>query len=118
MFVPLALQRSEKVAITVFCEQAREDRPVAFAGDTAIRALQMILQVLVDRVVVEQRVVDIDQEHYRMTKRLPKPPSRQNSRPNLEAVVFHEPAQIGPYTSLRVAVRPDSTLTHLVSPMI
>jgi hypothetical protein len=37
-----------------------QDSPVANAGGTAIGAAKMILQVLLDLVVVEQRVIKID----------------------------------------------------------
>jgi hypothetical protein len=43
-------------------EQILQDPPIALAGGEAKRAFEMVLQILLDRVVVEQRVVDVDEE--------------------------------------------------------
>jgi hypothetical protein len=43
-----------------------QDPPIALAGGEAKGAFEMVLQILLDRVVVEQRVVDVDEEDDRM----------------------------------------------------
>ena len=60
---PVALQRAEVVAIAELEEQVLQDRPVAVARGRAELALEPAAQVGLDAVVVEQRVVDVDQEH-------------------------------------------------------
>ena len=47
-------------------EQILLDAPIALARREAKGALEMVLQVLLDLVVVEQRVVDVDQEDDRI----------------------------------------------------
>src|SRR6185312_12287828 len=56
------LERTEVVAITECREELFQDRPVAVARGNAEAALEMILQILLDPVIVEQRVVHIDEE--------------------------------------------------------
>ena len=61
-----ALQGSEIVAVAEFGEQILQDLPIAIAGVASVGAFEMILQILLYAVVVEQRVVDIDQEDDRI----------------------------------------------------
>src|SRR5215510_15819277 len=55
VFDPVALERSDIVAIAQLCEQILQDFPIALAGGEAKGALEMVLQVLLDPVIVEQR---------------------------------------------------------------
>ncbi len=66
MFDTVALQGSEIVAIAELREQALQDPPVPITSRGTEGALEMILQVLLDPVVVEQRVVHVDEEDDRM----------------------------------------------------
>src|SRR5690242_1566225 len=66
MFVTVALQRSEIVAIPKLREQIVENSPVALASSAAVGSLDMVLEVLLDGVVVQERIVDIDQKDSRM----------------------------------------------------
>ena len=61
-----ALQGSEIVAIAEFRKQILQDPPIAIAGVVPVGALEMIFQILLYSVVVEQRVIDIEQEDDRM----------------------------------------------------
>src|SRR6478672_5469761 len=65
MFDTIALQSSDVIAIPEFSEQIVENSPVAIASGAAKGPLDMILEVLLDGVVVEQRIVDIDQKNSR-----------------------------------------------------
>ena len=62
----VALEGAEIVAIAQLREQILQDPPIAIARGDAIGPLEMVLQVLLDAVVVEQRVVDVDEEDDRM----------------------------------------------------
>src|SRR4029077_8082407 len=66
MFDTVALERSDVIAITEFSEQIVENSPVAIASGAAKDPLDMVLQVLLDCVVVEQRIVDIHQKNGRI----------------------------------------------------
>jgi hypothetical protein len=59
---PVALESAEIVAITQLREQILQDPPIPVAGGDSEGALEVILKVLLDRVIVEQCVVDIDEE--------------------------------------------------------
>ena len=61
-----ALQGSEIVAVAEFREQILQDSPIAIAGVASVGAFEMILQILLYAVVVEQRIVDVDQEDDRI----------------------------------------------------
>src|SRR5215831_12823238 len=63
---PVALESSDIVAIAQLREQILKDPPITLAGGDAKGALEMVLEVLLYRVVVEQRVVDIDEEDERI----------------------------------------------------
>src|SRR5271167_384593 len=65
MFETVALESSDVIAIAEFSEQIVENSPVAIASGTAKDPLDMVLQVLLDCVVVKQRIVDIDQKNSR-----------------------------------------------------
>jgi hypothetical protein len=60
--VAIALQRAEVVDVTELGAELLEDRPVALGARSTEFALEMLPQVGDDPVVVEQRVVDIEQE--------------------------------------------------------
>jgi hypothetical protein len=68
MFDTVALERSDVIAITEFSEQIVENSPVAIARGPAKDPLDMVLQVLLDCVVVEQRIVDIYQKNGRIRR--------------------------------------------------
>ena len=59
---PIALQGAEVVAVAQIGEELLEDRPVAVAAGRPELAFEMASEIGLDAVVVEQRVVDIDQE--------------------------------------------------------
>ena len=65
MFDTVALESSDVIAIAEFSEQIVENSPVAIASGAAKDPLDMVLQVLLDCVVVKQRIVDIDQKNGR-----------------------------------------------------
>ncbi len=69
MLEPLALDRTEVVAVAEFDEQLLLDRPVPVAKGCSILSLEMLLDVEPDAVVVEQRVVHVDQEDDRVSVR-------------------------------------------------
>src|SRR5438128_1628187 len=60
---PVALQRAEIVAIPELDEQRLEDRPVPVTRRGAELTLEMALEVVLNAIVVQQRVVDVDQEN-------------------------------------------------------
>ena len=66
MFATITLEGPEIVAIAELDEQILQDPPIALAGGEAKGAFEMVLQILLDRVVVDQRVVDVDEEDDRM----------------------------------------------------
>ena len=61
-----ALQCSEIVAVAEFREQVFQDSPIAIARITSVGAFEMVFQVLLYPVVIEQRVVDVEQEDDRV----------------------------------------------------
>jgi hypothetical protein len=61
-FGAVALQRAEVVGITELVARRVEDRPVAVGTGRAELALEMQAQLGDDSVVVEQRVVEVEQE--------------------------------------------------------
>ena len=61
-----ALQSSEIVTVTEFREQVLQDPPIAIAGVASVGVVEMVLQILLDAIVVEQRVIDVEQEDNRM----------------------------------------------------
>ena len=62
VFDPVTLQRAEIVAIAEFAEQIFQDRPVAITAGGAVIVSQMGFDIRLQRVVIEQCVVDIDQK--------------------------------------------------------
>src|SRR6516164_5958519 len=66
MLNPVALQGTEVISVAQFAEQLLEDRPVAIAAGGPELAFQMPLEVGLNVVVIEQRVVHIDEEHGRV----------------------------------------------------
>src|SRR6476659_9936987 len=61
-FDPQTLQRDDIVAITELREEIHDDGPIPVAAFRAELALDIGLQILLQKVVVEERVVDIHQE--------------------------------------------------------
>src|ERR1700742_1209334 len=59
---PIALEGAEVVPVTQFSEQILENFPVSVPAGGAELALQMDPDVPLDVVIVEERVVDVDQE--------------------------------------------------------
>src|SRR6266851_883248 len=68
VFDAIALEGSDIVAIAELHEQILQNPPIALAGGEAKGALEMVLQVLLDPVIMEQRVVYVDEEDDRMTR--------------------------------------------------
>src|SRR6185437_1083055 len=68
VFVPVALERADIVAITQLREQILQDRPIALAGGSAKSAIEMLLEILLDPIVVEERVVYVEEEDDRMRR--------------------------------------------------
>jgi len=60
------LESADIVAVAQLRHQILQDPPIAIARGDAISPLEMILQVLLDPVVVDQRVVYIDKKDDRM----------------------------------------------------
>src|SRR3989442_10738067 len=59
---PVALQCAEIIAIPELGKQRLEDRPVPVATRGAELTLEMALEVVLDAIVVQQRVVHVHQE--------------------------------------------------------
>ena len=59
---PVTFERAEIVGIAEFRPQRLEDRPVAVAGVRAEGRCEMRAEVVLDPVIVQQRVVDVEQE--------------------------------------------------------
>jgi len=62
IFEPIALQRAQIIRVAELCPQFLEDHPVALAAGMAEFALQVLTEIGLHGIVVEQRVVDIEQE--------------------------------------------------------
>src|SRR5689334_15555180 len=69
MLETVALQSSEVVAVAELVEQVLEYLPVAQARAAAVDLLQVFLEILLNRVVVDQRVVNIDEKDDRLSQR-------------------------------------------------
>ena len=65
MLDAVTLQGAQVIGVAEFLSQLLEDRPVALLRIGADLARQMAPQVVGYAVVVEQRVVDVEQEHDR-----------------------------------------------------
>jgi hypothetical protein len=63
MLDTIALQGAEVIAVAEFREQLFENRPVALAGDNAELTIEVALDVFLDAVVVEQRIVHVDEKN-------------------------------------------------------
>jgi hypothetical protein len=57
---PVALQGAEIISIAQLSEELFKNRPVPVAGGRAELAFKMALEVTLDTIVVEQRIVDVD----------------------------------------------------------
>src|SRR5579872_1163705 len=66
MFDAITLEGADVVAIAQLRHQILEDPPITIARSDAVSLLDMILEVVLDPVVVDQRVVDIDEKDDRM----------------------------------------------------
>ena len=60
---PVALQRAEIVRVAEFAAQCLEDLPIAIACGNAVLDADMHIEIGLHAIVVEQRVVDVEQEH-------------------------------------------------------
>jgi hypothetical protein len=60
------LKGADVVAIAQLREQILQNPPIAFASRETIGALEMVFQILLDPVIVDQRVVHVDEEDDRM----------------------------------------------------
>lgn len=58
----IALQRTEIVSIPKLCEQILENGPVPITTSGSVLVLEMGFDIGLDVIVVEKRIVDIDQE--------------------------------------------------------
>src|SRR5262245_29575987 len=63
MLDPVALQGAEIVPIAQLGEQLLEDRPVTLAAGNSEFAIEVAFDVVLDAVVVEQRIVHVDQKN-------------------------------------------------------
>src|SRR6476646_7392758 len=61
-----ALQGSQIVAVAKFGKEILQELPIAIAGVAPVGAFKVILQILLYAIIVEQRVVNIDQEDDRL----------------------------------------------------
>jgi hypothetical protein len=59
---PKAFQCSEVIDISQLRPQRFKDRPVSVAGRDALILREMVFQISLYRIVIEQRVVDIEQK--------------------------------------------------------
>ena len=66
MLDPIALQGAEVVAVAQISEELLEDRPVAVPAGRPELTFEMASEIGLDAVIVQQRVVDIDQEDNRV----------------------------------------------------
>ena len=66
MLEPVPLDRAEVVAIAEIHEQLLLDGPVAVPARRPVLALEVLVDVAADPVVVEERVVDVDEKDNRM----------------------------------------------------
>src|SRR4030095_782653 len=63
MLDPVALQGAEVIAIAQIGKQLFEDRPVALAGGNSELTVEVALDVVLDAVVVDQRIVYVDEKN-------------------------------------------------------
>src|SRR5262249_19461301 len=77
------LERTEVIGVPEIAAQLFEDLPVSPLTVLAERGNQMAPQILRDRVVVEQRIVDVEQIHDRVQpeSRTANPESRAKPHP-------------------------------------
>src|SRR5262245_29902888 len=69
MLETVALESSDVVAVAELVEQVLEYLPIAHARGGAVDLFKMFLEVLLDGVVVDQRVVNVDKKDHRMAQR-------------------------------------------------
>ena len=60
---PVALQGAEIIAIAQFGEQLLENRPVPVAAGSSELTFKVAFDVVLDTVIVEQRIVHIDEKN-------------------------------------------------------
>ena len=58
----VALEGADIIGVAELGPQLVEDRPIAVARGASVALLEMLAQILLDAVVVDQRVVDIEEE--------------------------------------------------------
>src|SRR5215510_6858087 len=69
MLQTVALESSDVVAVAELVEQVLEYLPIAHTRGGAVVPLKVFLEVLLNRVVVDQRVVNVDEKDQRMAQR-------------------------------------------------
>ena len=79
LLLPPLLHRPQVVPVAELDEAPFLDRPVALAGLGSVRPGEVLVEVVADPVVVEQRVVDIDEDCDRVTGAHPDILSHQPS---------------------------------------
>jgi hypothetical protein len=66
VFNPVTLERSKVITVSQFVEEVLQDIPVTNPGGQPILALEVVLQILLNPIVVEQRVVYVDKKDQTM----------------------------------------------------
>src|SRR5262245_13998182 len=69
MFETVALESSDVVSVAEFVEQVLEYLPIAHARGGAVDPLKVFLEVLLNGIVVDERVVNVDEKDHRMAQR-------------------------------------------------
>src|ERR1700688_1941205 len=65
MFDSVTLQSAQIIAITQLFEEILEDLPIAVPTGCAELAFEMLSEILLNMVVVEQRIVHVDEKDHR-----------------------------------------------------
>ena len=60
MLDPVALQGAEIIAVSQITEELLENRPIPVAAGRPELTFEVALEIILNAVVVEQRVVDVD----------------------------------------------------------
>ena len=60
MLDPVALQGAEIIAVSQITEELLENRPIPVAAGRPELTFKVALEIILNAVVVEQRVVDVD----------------------------------------------------------
>src|SRR5262245_8677606 len=60
---PIALQRAEIITVAQFAKQLLEDGPIPLAASNSELTIEVAFDVVLNAVVVEQRIVHVDQKN-------------------------------------------------------